>query len=158
MECKYCNRHLKNPGALGRHEKHCKLNPNYIKAVRSPFAGQQKGSVPWNKGMNIGRPAKWDEKYSLDQVMIENSSYPRTHLRKRLIRDNILEYKCQCCGIGPEWNGKPMPLILDHINGINNDHRLCNLRFVCSNCDTQLPTYKSRNSKRKANPTVGDGT
>jgi len=41
--------------------------------------------------------------------------------------------------------GKPMPLILDHINGINNDNRIENLRFVCSNCDTQLPTYKSKN-------------
>ena len=44
-----------------------------------------------------------------------------------------------------EWCGKPMPLILDHINGINNDNRLENLRFVCSNCDSQLDTYKSRN-------------
>lgn len=48
-------------------------------------------------------------------------------------------------GLGSEWQGKPMPLILDHINGINNDNRLENLRFVCSNCDSQLPTYKSKN-------------
>jgi len=55
---------------------------------------------------------------------------------------------CECCKIGPEWMGKPMPLILDHINGVNNDNRLENLRFVCSNCDTQLETYKSKNRKK----------
>jgi len=42
-----------------------------------------------------------------------------------------------------------MPLILDHINGVNNDNRLENLRFVCSNCDSQLDTYKSRNRKNR---------
>ena len=63
---------------------------------------------------------------------------------------------CACCGIEAIWNGKPMPLILDHINGINDDNRLENLRFVCSNCDSQLDTYKARN-KRKRKP-IGDGT
>lgn len=47
-----------------------------------------------------------------------------------------------------------MPLILDHVNGINNDNRIENLRFVCSNCDSQLHTYKSKNRK----PPVDRGT
>ena len=78
-------------------------------------------------------------------VMTENSSYSRTHLRKRIINNSLIPYKCAICKIGPEWQGKPMPLILDHINGVNDDHRISNLRFVCSNCDCQLPTYKSKN-------------
>jgi hypothetical protein len=48
-----------------------------------------------------------------------------------------------------------MVLILDHINGYNNDNRIENLRFVCSNCDSQLDTYKSRNIKFKSS---GDPT
>lgn len=43
--------------------------------------------------------------------------------------------------------GKPLVLILDHKNGVNNDNRLENLRFVCSNCDSQLETYKNRRGK-----------
>ena len=70
------------------------------------------------------------------------------HLQKAYdILRQYTDNKDFLCGIGPEWQGKPMPLILDHINGINNDNRLDNLRFVCSNCDSQLPTYKSRNRK-----------
>jgi single-stranded DNA-specific DHH superfamily exonuclease len=42
-----------------------------------------------------------------------------------------------------------MPLILDHINGINDDNRLENLRFLCSNCDSIQDTYKSKNRKNK---------
>jgi 5-methylcytosine-specific restriction endonuclease McrA len=39
-----------------------------------------------------------------------------------------------------------MPLVLhiDHINGINNDNRLSNLRLLCPNCHSQTATYCNR--------------
>ena len=44
-----------------------------------------------------------------------------------------------------EWMGKPIPLVLDHIDGNSDNFKLTNLRLVCGNCDMQLPTYKSKN-------------
>ena len=82
-----------------------------------------------------------------EEVFVENSTYARHNLKKRIRNQNLIQYHCAECGIGPVWNGKEMPLILDHINGKNNDNRIENLRFVCSNCDSQLPTYKSRNRR-----------
>ena len=87
-------------------------------------------------------------KLTNDEVFVENSTYARHHVKHRIIKDNLIPHQCNVCGIGPVWMGKPMPLILDHRNGVNNDDRLHNLRFVCSNCDTQLPTYKSRNRRK----------
>jgi len=108
----------------------------------------KKGSTPWNKGKKVELT---DYQKSIRRenkdVFVENSDYARHHIKRRILEENLVEYRCDCCGIGPEWNGKPMPLILDHINGKNNDNRLENLRFVCSNCDSQLPTYKSKNMK-----------
>lgn len=52
--------------------------------------------------------------------------------------------KCELCGI-TEWQGKPLVVIIDHISGNSDDNRLENLRLVCSNCDANLPTYKSKN-------------
>jgi predicted nucleic acid-binding Zn ribbon protein len=63
------------------------------------------------------------------------------------IKRYIKEKQGHICSIcrNTEWNGKPIPLVLDHINGNPYDDSENNLRFVCGNCDMQLPTYKSKN-------------
>ncbi len=81
-------------------------------------------------------------------VFCENAKIARHHVKRKIIQRNLIEYKCGVCGNDGVWNGKPLPLILDHMNGINNDNRLENLRFVCSNCDSQLPTYKNRRGSK----------
>lgn len=88
-------------------------------------------------------------KISLDNILIENSNYQNTNnLKHRLIDEGILEYKCKCCGNNGEWMGKPITLQLDHINGINNDNRLENLRLLCPNCHSQTVTYGSKRLKK----------
>ena len=70
----------------------------------------------------------------------------RTSIRRRILTNKLLPYKCSKCGI-KEWNKEKLSLVLDHINGINNDNKLENLRWVCPNCNSQLPTFAGRNIK-----------
>lgn len=85
--------------------------------------------------------------YTMEEILVENSSYHNiASLKRRLLNNNLLEYKCQICGIN-SWNGKELSLQLDHINGINNDHRLENLRFLCPNCHSQTETFSGKNVK-----------
>jgi hypothetical protein len=87
---------------------------------------------------------------SLDEILIKNSVYNNnTHLKNRLYKNGLKEKKCEMCGQGEEWMGKKMSLILDHINGINNDNRIENLRIVCPNCNATLPTHGGKNAKLK---------
>ncbi|WP_099251157.1 HNH endonuclease [Mycobacterium sp. shizuoka-1] len=52
---------------------------------------------------------------------------------------------CAICGGSDSWLGLHLAFVLDHIDGDPTNNRRENLRLVCPNCDSQLPTYKSRN-------------
>lgn len=83
-----------------------------------------------------------------DSVFVANSTYARGAVKKRIIRKKLIEYKCELCKID-SWQGQKLSLHLDHINGINNDHRLENLRFLCPNCHSLQDTYAGKNVKLK---------
>jgi len=63
----------------------------------------------------------------LSEIMVKDSSYSRYHLKARLLRDRVLENKCAMCGLDPVWEGDPLVMVLDHINGEPQDHRAGNL-------------------------------
>jgi len=84
---------------------------------------------------------KRPEKKENTEIFIENSLVSRHVVKKRIINDKLLEYKCAFCDNIGEWNGIKISLILDHINGYNNDNRLDNLRFLCPNCNSTLVTH-----------------
>ena len=86
-------------------------------------------------------------RYSLEEILVENSSYNNTtNLRKRLLSEGVFKAQCSSC-VNKRWMGEDIPLELDHINGVNNDNRLENLRLLCPNCHAQTPTYCSKNRK-----------
>jgi len=91
----------------------------------------------WNKNKKFG-PKRSLEEY-LNGVPIQSHK-----LKLRLISEGIKIHRCECCGI-TEWRGQPTPIELDHINGINYDNRLENLRLLCPNCHAQTSTYRGRN-------------
>lgn len=97
----------------------------------------------WNKGLTL----KSNPKISLDDILIENSSYQSYKLKLRLIKENIKQSICEICKL-TAWLDKPIPLELDHINGINSDNRLENLRLICPNCHAQTDNYRGKNIKK----------
>lgn len=102
------------------------------------------------KGMNSCKGRKFGpHKCSIpnDILFVENSSKSRSIIRRRILRDGIIPYECSKCGLPPIWNNMPMSMVLDHINGVPNDNRIENLRFLCPNCNSQTDTFAGRNVK-----------
>lgn len=84
----------------------------------------------------------------LDKIFVENSTYNNnTHLKKKILNNELINYECGLCNNRGEWNGSKLVLQIDHINGINNDNRIENLRFLCPNCHSQTDTYSGKNHK-----------
>jgi Zn finger protein HypA/HybF involved in hydrogenase expression len=90
---------------------------------------------------------------SNDSVFVEGGTQATEFLKTRILKDSLLSHKCSECDLGSEWNGKPIVLELDHVNGVNNDNRLENLRFLCPNCHSQTPTFRGRGNTGKTKVT-----
>ncbi len=79
----------------------------------------------------------------------ENSLASRAYIRRKILKDKSIPYCCQKCSLIDIWQNTKLTLDLDHINGIRNDHRLENLRFLCPNCHSQQLTTGRRKEKFK---------
>jgi len=98
---------------------------SYLNKMGIVYAGN-----PGGKGM------KDDTSYKTAEEYIKGTCVRSHILKTKLIRDGIKEPKCEICGL-EEWNGKPIPLELHHIDGNHYNNELDNLQILCPNCHAQ---------------------
>lgn len=105
------------------------------------------------RGWRIGETKPVTPPRPLGDVLVKDSALSTSQVRKRLLREGLIEQRCQLCGIS-EWMGKSLTIELDHINGVHNDHRLANLRMLCPNCHSQTRTYRGRNIRQQSSKPI----
>jgi hypothetical protein len=95
------------------------------------------------KGGKRNKPSYID----LNEVLEgKHPEYSRKRIKARLFANGLKEKQCECCG-NDTWNGEPIPLELDHIDGDRTNNRLENLKIICPNCHAQTETYRGKNKR-----------
>lgn len=127
---------LKASGGTHQHIRHRMRLLNLDLPNRDPWAWMREPGA--NKG---GRVRTFDEVLTHPSPMLNVGK-----LRERLIRAGLKDRRCEVCGIS-EWQGHPLPLHLDHIDGDRTNNLLENLRMLCPNCHALTPTWCRRKDK-----------
>ena len=123
---------------LEKAAKYFELQDEYEKLLERSFQ--------FNKYFNIGKR----KKKSNEEIFCKNSKYlKRGSIKKKLIKDFGFDYECALCGNKGYWNENSLSLQLDHINGVSNDNRIENLRFLCPNCHSQTETFCGKRKKKE---------
>lgn len=104
----------------------------------SHFKGQH-----WSKGLTL-KEINHPRALTDEDIFVKGSRITGTKLRKFYIQKNP-DYKCAICLL-KDWMGQKITLHIDHINGICNDNREENLRWLCPNCHQQTNTWGNTKS------------
>jgi predicted RNA-binding Zn-ribbon protein involved in translation (DUF1610 family) len=101
----------------------------------SHFLGLRANSGAHHKGGS--------EKLGWEEVLVLNRIGRREKLStlRRAFQESGVAEKCAECGLLQKWNGKPITLHIDHMNGNPVDNRKKNLRYLCPNCHSQTENY-----------------
>ena len=111
-----------------------KIDISHIERNKHQFRGVAKEEIP------------------LEKMLVKNYHNSTRSLKRKLLNSGLIKNQCFKCGLKEEWQGEPISLQLDHINGDHDDNRLENLRILCPNCHSQTNTYSGKNSHQSKSP------
>jgi len=123
--------------------KHVKQRITHFGIDTAHFTGSG-----WAKGKRSNRRRTAE---SIFVVQADTEYKTRVELLRRALLETGVPHECAVCGQDAAWNGQPLTLQVDHINGNNRDHSKTNLRFICPNCHSQTGNFAGKaNGKHPA--------
>ena len=77
-------------------------------------------------------------------------------LLRRALDEIGRPYRCAFCANAGDWQGRPLRLEIDHIDGDYHNNEATNLRYLCPNCHTQTDNFSGRSRGKYTASAAGD--
>lgn len=87
-------------------------------------------------GRGISKVHPSNKRFTLDDILLgKHPQYPSEKLFRRLIVSGYIEERCKHCGYCQKRpTDLKAPLLLNHIDGDDTNHKATNLEILCYNC------------------------
>lgn len=108
----------------------------HLKRMGITYDGNQAGKGQTKQGLYVS---------ALEYSQTNHCSSHK--LKLKLIREGVKSHQCEQCN-RKKWQGHPIPIELDHIDGDHYNNDLTNLRILCSNCHSLTLTHAGKNIGR----------
>ncbi|WP_189966274.1 HNH endonuclease signature motif containing protein [Streptomyces violascens] len=106
------------------------------------------GPPPRTERMRNNRLRRTPEDILREDRAAHAQRTPNALLKRALLELGTRE-RCALCGNEATWQGHPLPLEVDHIDGDWRNNRAENLRLLCPNCHSTTDTYRGRGKGRR---------
>lgn len=150
--CETCKKEYNTQRALNAHQVAHKEGKRYSarpKKDKETFVCENCGIVAEKSASSTNKfcssKCSGENQRNETNRLIENGSVFSFETMRRYLMETL--GTCEECGITNTYNGKPIVLQCDHIDGDNDNHSLDNLRLLCPNCHSQTDTWCGRNKK-----------
>ena len=142
--CKHCGDEIVKTTKRGRPLVYCSKECRY--AHHSLSSKKQRRCMRCSTEIDKGRvcdSCRKPSKHSSFEELLSDRSR-----KARLLKEQPHRHCEMADCLQTEWKGLPIPLELDHIDGNPSNNDRSNLRLICSNCHSMLPTHRGRNIGR----------
>lgn len=94
---------------------------------------------------NFSRPELKQDEIFCENSRVGHSGKLLKYIKKFAVKNTNV---CEKCGRS-EWEGKPIPLQVHHLNGKHSDNRIENLQILCPNCHALTDNYCGKNATKR---------